>query len=99
MPSSDWWVYMLLCENNTYYTGYTNNLTKRYQAHLAGKGSKYTRSFKPISIAKSWKIPGGKCDAMKAERSIKKLTRQEKEKIVHADHDQWLLHFTSENLP
>ena len=43
---------------------------------------KYTRSFKPIGIAQSWKILGSKTLAMQVERQIKQLTRTEKEKII-----------------
>lgn len=76
------WVYILLCENNTYYTGYTNNLVKRYQSHLNGTGKcKYTLSFKPLCIAQCWRI-SDKSLAMKIEQYIKKLTRTEKEKII-----------------
>lgn len=79
----DYWVYILLCENNSYYTGYTNDLAKRYQSHLDGTGKcKYTRSFKPVAIAQSWKIEGDKSCAMKIERIIKKLSRTDKEKII-----------------
>ena len=78
-----YWVYILLCSNNTYYTGYTNNLDKRYQSHVDGTGKcKYTRSFKPICIAQSWKINGDKAQAMRLERNIKKLTRGEKEQLI-----------------
>ncbi|KTD53755.1 nuclease [Legionella santicrucis] len=84
MGDSSYWVYMLLCENNTYYTGYTNNLEKRYQSHVKGTGGcKYTRSFKPIKIAQSWEITEGKLKAMKVERYIKKLSRIDKDKLVH----------------
>lgn len=77
------WVYILLCENNTYYTGYTNNLLKRYQAHLTGASQcKYTRSFKPVCIAQCWRVTGSKALAMQLEREIKKLSRSEKEKII-----------------
>ena len=83
MGVSCYWVYILLCENNTYYTGYTNNLEKRYQSHVEGTGQcKYTRSFKPVKIAQAWKIPEGRAAAMKIERYIKKLSRSEKEKMV-----------------
>lgn len=83
MDDQEFWVYILLCDNNTYYTGYTNNLMKRYQSHIDGTGKcKYTRSFKPIAIAQSWKIKGDKILAMQLERSIKKLSRQNKEKII-----------------
>lgn len=79
----NYWVYMLLCENNTYYTGYTNALEKRYQSHLNGTGGcKYTRSFKPIKIAQSWEITDGKNRAMQLERYIKSLSRLEKEVLI-----------------
>jgi putative endonuclease len=77
-----YWVYILLCSNNTYYTGYTIDLDKRYASHLKGTASKYTRSFKPIKIAQSWKIEGSKSLAMRIEKNIKKLSRIEKEKII-----------------
>lgn len=78
----NYWVYILECENGHYYTGYTTNLLKRYQAHVNGKGSKYTRSFKPLRIAQSWKVDGDKSLAMQMEYHIKHLSRQEKEKMI-----------------
>ena len=80
--TTSYWVYILMCENNSYYTGYTTNLEKRFQAHLEGRASKYTRSFKPLCMAQSWEIQGSKADAMRVERQIKALSRAEKEKIV-----------------
>lgn len=78
-----YWVYMLYCENDTYYTGYTTDLMKRYQSHVDGTGRcKYTRSFKPLRIAQSWQIDGSKADAMRLERRIKSLSRLEKEKMI-----------------
>lgn len=81
--SSGYWVYMLYCENDTYYTGYTNNLKQRYQSHLNGTGKcKYTRSFKPVKLAQCWKINGDKTFAMQLERYIKSLSREEKDRII-----------------
>lgn len=81
MSESKYWVYILLCENGSYYTGYTNDLEKRYALHLAGKASKYTRSFKPLRIAASWA-----CDSMqmarKREAQIKQLSRKNKDRLV-----------------
>lgn len=73
-------VYMLRCDNDSLYTGYTTDLEKRYQAHLAGK-CKYTRSFKPTSVVCSWIIES-KLEALRLERWIKKLSRREKEVLV-----------------
>jgi len=83
MTDQCYWVYILHCENDAYYTGYTNDLNKRYQSHLDGTSKcKYTRSFKPLRIAQCWKINGDKSFSMKIERMIKKLSRAEKEKCI-----------------
>ena len=83
MKIQSYWVYILYCKNDTYYTGYTVNMQKRYQSHINGTGKcKYTRSFKPLHIAQCWKIQGDKSLAMQIERHIKTLSRTEKEKII-----------------
>lgn len=83
MENKDYWVYMLLCENQSYYTGYTDNLEKRYRSHLNGTGGcKYTRSFKPLKIAQCWLIKGDKLLAMQLEREIKKYSRKQKENLI-----------------
>ena len=83
MDAQYYWVYILLCENNTLYTGYTTDLAKRYQSHVTGSGKcKYTRSFKPLKVAQSWKIHGSKALAMRVERHIKTLSRLEKEQLI-----------------
>jgi len=80
---SGFWVYILLCDNGSYYTGYTDDLQKRYQSHVEGTGKcKYTRSFKPVRIAQCWRIEGDKAFAMKLERDIKKLSRDKKLDLI-----------------
>ena len=84
MKNISYWVYMLLCENNTYYTGYTTDMARRYQEHLAGSAKcKYTRSFKPLRIAQSWQI-GDKSLAMQIEKYIKNLSKPKKVALVLA---------------
>ncbi|KTD07075.1 GIY-YIG nuclease family protein [Legionella jamestowniensis] len=81
--SASYWVYILLCANNTYYTGITNNLDKRFKSHVDGSSKcKYTRSFKPIKISQTWEVSEGKAKALKIERYIKQLSRVEKEIII-----------------
>ena len=77
-----YWVYILLCQNGAYYTGYTTDLTRRFEEHLAGTSKcKYTRSFKPIKIAQSWQIDNIEI-AKRLECYIKKLTKKEKELLI-----------------
>lgn len=75
-------VYLLLCENGAYYTGYTDNLEKRYQLHLQGKASKYTRAFKPVKIARVFLAGQDKAEAMRLEKGIKSLNRAQKDRLV-----------------
>lgn len=83
MSEQSYFVYVLHCENNTYYTGYTTDLFRRYKEHVRGTAScKYTRSFKPLRIAQSWRIEGDKSVAMKIEKFIKKKSKKEKEQLI-----------------
>lgn len=87
MNIQSYWVYILYCENNTFYTGYTINLQKRCRSHFNGTAKcKFTRSFKPLYIAQCWQIQNDKSLAMKIERYIKKLSRAEKEEIIKAPY-------------
>lgn len=77
------WVYILNCNNGSYYTGYTTDLIRRYKEHVLGtKKCKYTRSFKPLGIAQSWPIYDNKSRAMQVEKFIKKMSKTEKEKLI-----------------
>ena len=72
-----WFTYIIECKDKSLYTGYTNDLEKRFEKHKTGKASKYTRSHKPEKIV-FFKKYASKIVALKKEREIKKLTRKEK---------------------
>lgn len=76
------YVYIVKCHDGTFYTGWTNHLDKRIQAHNLGKGAKYTKSRRPVQLI-YYEVFDNKIDAMKREYAIKQLSRQEKEKLVH----------------
>ena len=74
-----YWLYMLECENGSFYTGYTKNLAIRYYQHKSGKQSaRYTRGFKPVKIAQCWRLFDSIGIALKVERFIKKQDRKTK---------------------
>lgn len=77
-----YYTYILLTEQNTLYCGYTDNVEKRFQAHLEGKGAKYTRAHKPIKVVYKKEFPT-KSEAMKEEARIKSLSRYEKLKMIN----------------
>lgn len=76
-------VYILRCNDNSLYTGYTNNLYERLKTHNSGKGAKYTRARLPVNLV-YYKRVDSKSWALKLEARIKKLTKKEKEALVKA---------------
>ncbi|MGN0014618.1 MAG: GIY-YIG nuclease family protein [Candidatus Gastranaerophilaceae bacterium] len=77
-----YYVYLILTENDSYYCGYTDDVQKRFEKHLSGKGAKYTRSHKPVKIV--WqKDFSTKSEAMKIEKKIKKLSHEQKENLIN----------------
>lgn len=72
-----WFVYILECQDGSFYTGVTNDLDKRMKTQASGKGSKYVRqkNFKCLLRSKECE---SKSDAHKAEYQIKQLPKWEK---------------------
>ena len=78
---SRWIVYMVRCRDGSLYTGITTDLTKRLRAHAAGTASKYTRARLPMTLA--WSAPAAsESAARKREAAIKRLSRQDKTKLI-----------------
>ena len=76
-----WSVYILRCADKTLYTGISNDVDKRVDAHNAGKGAKYTRGRLPVVLV--WARPMKSSTAARVrEAKIKKMTRQEKEELI-----------------
>lgn len=76
-----WFVYMLRCGDGTLYTGVTDDVPRRLAAHRSGKGAKYTRGRGPLELVYQEAVPD-KSAALKREIAVKRLTRQEKERLI-----------------
>jgi putative endonuclease len=76
-----YYVYVLVCEDGTFYTGYTRNVKARFKLHKKGKGAKYVRIHLPEKIVYVEKFDT-RSDAIKRERLIKRLTHAEKQKLI-----------------
>jgi len=77
----NWYCYILKCRDNSYYTGITNNLSKRLEKHNQSKGAKYTAAKKPVTLVWSRKF-SSKIVALKKENEIKGWNRERKEKLI-----------------
>ncbi|MDD6024158.1 MAG: GIY-YIG nuclease family protein [Oscillospiraceae bacterium] len=76
-----YYVYILRCGDDSLYTGITTDLSRRLQAHQAGKGAKYTRSHLPVTLV-YWETQPGKSAALRRELQLKALTRAEKLRLI-----------------
>jgi putative endonuclease len=76
-----WYVYLLRCGDGSLYTGITNNLEARLAAHNTGKGARYTRSRRPVTLV--WcERRRGRASALRREAEIKSWPRTRKASLV-----------------
>ena len=69
--------YILRCIDGSYYCGISNNVSRRILVHNSGRGSKYVRSRLPAVLVYVEEC-GSKVDALRRERQIKSMNRQQK---------------------
>lgn len=80
----NWYLYILLCADDTLYTGITTNVEKRFEAHCAGRGAKYTRGRAPLKLVYQ-EVCGSHGDALRRELQVKGWTREKKQKLVRGE--------------
>lgn len=78
------YVYILRCSDGTLYTGWTNDINKRLEAHNSGNGAKYTRGRLPVTLVHLEELPT-KSDALKREAAIKKLSLKKKWALINGE--------------
>lgn len=75
------YVYLLLCGDGSYYTGWTTDLEHRVSQHAAGKGGRYTRAHLPVRLAYSETLPTQR-EAMQREWAVKRYSHEEKQSLA-----------------
>ena len=82
--AAPWYVYMLICNDETIYTGIARDPQKRLAEHNNGaNGAKYTRSRRPVSLAYQEELPS-RSAASSREYQLKKLSRQQKLQLIQS---------------
>jgi predicted GIY-YIG superfamily endonuclease len=78
---NDFYIYILKCNDNSYYVGHTDNIEKRISEHTINESDCYTSSRLPVEVVfvKSF---GTRDEALAAERQIKKWSRSKKEALI-----------------
>lgn len=75
------YMYLLQCSDGSFYTGWTTDLEARLKTHNEGRGARYTRSRLPVRMV-YWEECLNRSQAQQREAAIRKLKRQEKEKLI-----------------
>ena len=75
------YTYIVRCSDGSLYTGWTTDIEKRVEAHNSGKGAKYTKSRRPVTLA-AYEVFKTKEEAMKREYAIKHMTRKKKNELI-----------------
>jgi putative endonuclease len=80
-----YYVYLVCCANGMLYVGYTTDVERRMTAHNAGRGGHYTRANRPVTLLATWSF-SRKAEALRAERTLKRLPRERKLALAEARH-------------
>ena len=75
------YTYILRCQDDTLYTGWTTDLEKMVETHNLGKGAKYTRTRLPVELV-YYEAFASKEEAMSREWHIKQLSRKDKLRLI-----------------
>jgi putative endonuclease len=82
--AASWHVYIVCCNDHSYYTGITTDLLRRLEEHNSPKkGARYTRSRRPVELVYFEKAPS-RAVAARREYQIKKLTPAGKKQLIES---------------
>jgi predicted GIY-YIG superfamily endonuclease len=78
------WVYILRCADNSYYTGHTDNLEERIEKHKLGNLEGYTSTRLPVWLVFS-EYFSPREEALASEQQIKGWSRKKREALMRRD--------------
>lgn len=76
-----YFLYIILCRDQSLYTGITTNLARRLQEHKSGTASHYTSAKGVVKMVYSEKHKN-RSEALKREAEIKSWSRQKKLNLI-----------------
>jgi predicted GIY-YIG superfamily endonuclease len=77
-----YYVYILLCKDGSYYTGFAKDLKRRVEQHKKRQGAQYTRIHEPEKIVYVEEF-SSRSEAIKREREIKSLSHRKKQRLAN----------------
>ena len=88
MEDWHWYVYIIQCKDDSYYTGMSWCAADRWEQHLSGLGSKYTAKHGVKKLV-HLEIYNDLDEARYREKQIKSWTRAKKEKLINKEWKQF----------
>ena len=76
-----WYVYIIKCSDNTFYTGTTSEISRRLDEHNSRKGGAYTRTRAPVKLVYQ-ETRKTRSQAQKREAQIKSWPRSKKCELI-----------------
>jgi putative endonuclease len=76
-----WQIYIILCSDNTLYTGITTDMERRFRQHASGSGAKYFRGRQPVQVV-YLEQNHSRSSATTREARIKAMGRSEKLNLI-----------------
>ena len=78
-----YYTYILICSDNTLYTGITTDLERRVKEHNGERlwWAKYTKTRQPVELL-YYESHNNRSEASKREYEIKKMTRTQKLQLI-----------------
>lgn len=83
----NFFTYILLCSNGSYYVGHTSNIENRLKTHNSGKGSTHTAKYLPVKLLYFEELKT-ETEAVKMEMQLKGWTRKKKESLINGEMTQ-----------
>jgi len=87
LSAGNWQVYIILCSDQSLYTGISNDVERRLQQHAGRRGARYFRGRQPQQLVY---LEGGhdRSSASRREAAIKKLRRPDKERLIQSETNE-----------
>ena len=79
-----YYVYIIQCDDGSFYTGYSRNPDSRMRLHMKGKGARYLRIHRPEKLVYEEEF-NTRAEAMKRERRVKSLNHDQKLKLTKSE--------------
>lgn len=81
------YMYILLCNDGSYYTGSTSNLHKRIKQHFAGEGANHTKKHPPVKLL-YYEEFSRIDDAFYREKQVQGWSRKKKEALINGEYEK-----------